>query len=69
MPPIAKLIASVLHFASIFAATINLSAANNNSSNSNKTTSSQSPETKKILKKKLSLDYTNSKFETDLNNN
>jgi hypothetical protein len=69
MPPIAKLIATVLFVASLFTVTINLSAANNSSTNSNKTQSSQASnlsETKKILKKKLSLDYTNPKFETDL---
>lgn len=66
MPQIQKLIASVLLFASIFTATINLSAANNSSLNSNKTTSDQAPEAKKVLKKKLSLDYTATRFETDL---
>jgi Ricin-type beta-trefoil lectin domain len=45
-----------------------LSAANSNSSTSNKITSSQSSENKKVLKKKLSLGYTNPKFETDLSN-
>jgi Ricin-type beta-trefoil lectin domain len=66
MPPIAKLIASVLLFASFFTATVNLSAANNSTLNSNKIPSSQALESKKVLKKKLSLDYTNPKFESDL---
>ena len=63
MPHIKKLIASILFFASIFTAIINLSAANLSDS---KNTLNQSQETIKVLKKKLSLDYTNSKFETDL---
>jgi hypothetical protein len=69
MSQISKIIASILLFASFFAATINLSAANDNNSKTDKTTSNQIlnvSETKKILKKKLSLDYTNSRFETDL---
>ena len=67
MTPYHKIIATILFFASLFTATINLSAANTTTSNSIKTQSSQVQETKKVLKKKLSLDYTNPKFETDLN--
>ena len=67
MTPYHKIIATILFVASIFTATINLSAANSTNSNSSKIQSSQVQETKKVLKKKLSLDYTNPKFETDLN--
>jgi hypothetical protein len=74
MSQISKLIASILLFASVLVGTINSSAANTNESSTSSSTSQSSQATllsegKKQLKKNLSLDYTNSKFETELNQN
>jgi hypothetical protein len=74
MSQILKLIASILLFASIFTVPISSSAANTSSTSINKepTSSIISPQSitisngRKQLKKKLSLEYTHPKFETDL---
>lgn len=80
MSKISKLIAGILLFASLFTVSVNSYAANNRSSttleeSASAEISSQStqvtslPNGKKQLKKKLSLDYTNPTFETELSQN